>query len=406
MSSVLNKFLSYVAIDTQSKEEVSAVPSTNKQFRLAQMLLDELKAMGVEDARLSDNCYVYGSIPASAGYESEKALGFVAHIDTSPDASGENVKPRIVKYEGGALTLENGLKIDPVTFPNLTRYVGQDIIVTDGTTLLGADDKAGVAEIMAAAETLISDPSIKHGKICIAFTPDEEVGNGTEEFSIPEFGADMAYTVDGGTIGELEYENFNAASAFLTFHGVGIHPGSAKDKMLNSLHVAEEFDAMMPCAQRPEYTEGYEGFIHLTEIEGDIVTTKMHYIIRDHDMAKFTAKKKLMEAAASYINHKYGEGTLELVLRDSYFNMREKILPHMYLIDTAKAAMKAVGVEPIVSPIRGGTDGARLTEMGLPCPNICTGGENYHGCLEYIPVASLEKTYEIILKIVELTYKA
>ncbi len=405
MSSVLNKFLSYVAIDTQSKEEMSAVPSTNKQFKLAEKLLDELKAMGIEDARLSDNCYVYGSIPASAGYENKKALGFVAHIDTSPDASGENVKPRIVKYEGGTLTLENGLTIDPVTYPNLKRYIGQDIIVTDGTTLLGADDKAGVAEIMAAAQTLISDSSLKHGKICIAFTPDEEVGNGTEKFSIPEFGADIAYTVDGGTIGELEYENFNAASAMLTIHGNGIHPGSAKDKMLNSLHVAKEFDAMMPCAQRPEYTNGYEGFIHLTDIQGDIVTTKMHYIIRDHDMEKFTVKKKLMEAAASYINHKYGEGTLELVLRDSYFNMREKILPHMYLIDTAKAAMKAVGVEPIVKPIRGGTDGARLTEMGLPCPNICTGGENFHGCLEYIPVESLEKTHEIILKIVELTYK-
>lgn len=405
MSSALNKFLAYVAVDTQSKEEVSAVPSTNKQFKLAQKLHDELKAIGVKDARLSDNCYVYGSIPASAGYESEKALGFVAHIDTSPDASGENVKPRIIKYEGGAIKLENGLIIDPVTFPNLNRYVGQDIIVTDGNTLLGADDKAGVAEIMAAVETLISDTSIKHGKICIAFTPDEEVGNGTEEFSISEFGADAAYTVDGGTIGELEYENFNAASAFLTIHGVGIHPGSAKNKMLNSLHVAEEFDAMMPCAQRPEYTDGYEGFIHLTDIHGDIVATKMQYIIRDHDMEKFTAKKKLMEAAAGYINHKYGEGTLELNLRDSYFNMREKILPHMYLIDIAKDAMQAVGVEPIVRPIRGGTDGARLTELGLPCPNICTGGENYHGCLEYIPVASLEKTHEIILKIVELTYK-
>ena len=324
-------------------------------------------------------------------------------MDTSPDASGKNVEPRIVKcYDGGDIKLNDSTTISPAEFPSIKRYIGQDIVVANGTTLLGADDKAGVAEIMTLVQTLMNDPTIKHGKICIAFTPDEEVGRGSDMFDVKGFGADYAYTVDGGELGEIEYENFNAASANIVVHGRGIHPGSAKDKMINSIHVANEFDAMLPSAQRPEYTENYEGFIHLTDINGDIESTHMHYIIRDHDFTKFTEKKRVMQAAADYINLRYGSGTLELAITDSYYNMKEKITPHMHLIDNVCRVMRKLGVEPIITPVRGGTDGARLSYMGLPCPNICTGGHNFHGRYEYIPVQSMEKVCDILLSIVKL----
>ena len=322
--------------------------------------------------------------------------------DTSSDASGADIKARIEKnYNGGDIRLNEHTVLSPVDFPKLLNSIGQDIIVTDGTTLLGADDKAGIAEILTMAEELINNPEIKHGKICIGFTPDEEVGRGADLFDVEGFGAEYAYTVDGGEIGEIEYENFNAASAKVSISGRGIHPGSAKDRMINSIHVAQEFDSMLPQAQRPEYTEGYEGFIHLMHIEGDIENTKLVYIIRDHDMAKFEKKKSLMVKAAELVNLKYGEGTLKLTLNDSYYNMREKIQPHIWLVSNVQEIMRDLGVEPITTPVRGGTDGARLSFMGLPCPNICTGGLNFHGRFEYIPVQSMEKVCSILLEIVK-----
>ncbi|MCI6966257.1 peptidase T [bacterium] len=403
MESVAERFLRYVSFDTQSQEGCGQIPSTEKQFALANRLAEEMRAMGIADARVEEHCYVYGSIPATA--EGLPALGFIAHMDTSPDASGANVRPRIVRnYPGGDIPLNADVSIEESMFPALARCIGEDVIVTDGTTLLGADDKAGIAEIMTLSEYLLAHPELRHGRICIAFTPDEEVGCGADRFDVPGFGADFAYTVDGGAPCELEYENFNAASAKLTFHGVGIHPGSAKDRMRNALHMAQEFDAMLPPAERPEHTEGYEGFFHLTELSGDVVEATARYIIRDHDALKFAAKKSLMQAAAAYLCKKYGSGTVELALRDSYYNMKEKILPHFHLIETAKAAMERVGVTPEIVPVRGGTDGARLSYMGLPCPNLGTGGQNFHGVLEYISVQAMETVVEILKAIVEITY--
>ena len=398
---VLSRFINYARIDTASKDDMDCIPSTEKQFNLGKLLVEELQALGVPNARIDEHGYVYAHIDANK--EGVPAYGFIAHMDTSPDASGKNVEPRIVKcYDGGDIKLNDSTTISPAEFPSIERYIGQDIVVANGTTLLGADDKAGVAEIMTLVQTLMNDPTIKHGKICIAFTPDEEVGRGSDMFDVKGFGADYAYTVDGGELGEIEYENFNAASANIVVHGRGIHPGSAKDKMINSIHVANEFDAMLPSAQRPEYTENYEGFIHLTDINGDIESTHMHYIIRDHDFTKFTEKKRVMQAAADYINLRYGSGTLELAITDSYYNMKEKITPHMHLIDNVCRVMRELGVEPIITPVRGGTDGARLSYMGLPCPNICTGGHNFHGRYEYIPVQSMEKVCDILLSIVKL----
>ena len=398
---VLSRFINYARIDTASKDDMDCIPSTEKQFNLGKLLVEELQALGVPNARIDEHGYVYAHIDANK--EGVSAYGFIAHMDTSPDASGKNVEPRIVKcYDGGDIKLNDSTTISPAEFPSIKRYIGQDIVVANGTTLLGADDKAGVAEIMTLVQTLMNDPTIKHGKICIAFTPDEEVGRGSDMFDVKGFGADYAYTVDGGELGEIEYENFNAASANIVVHGRGIHPGSAKDKMINSIHVANEFDAMLPSAQRPEYTENYEGFIHLTDINGDIESTHMHYIIRDHDFTKFTEKKRVMQAAADYINLRYGSGTLELAITDSYYNMKEKITPHMHLIDNVCRVMRKLGVEPIINPVRGGTDGARLSYMGLPCPNICTGGHNFHGRYEYIPVQSMEKVCDILLSIVKL----
>ncbi len=403
MESVAQRFLRYVSLDTQSADGAEQIPSTEKQFALANLLVKEMHAMGISDARVDAHCYVYGSIPATE--QGLPALGFIAHMDTSPDASGEGVRPRIVNgYPGGDIHLNAEVAIEESMFPALAHYVGNDIIVTDGTTLLGADDKAGIAEILTLAEYLLAHPDLRHGRICIAFTPDEEVGCGADQFDVPGFGADFAYTVDGGSPGELEYENFNAASAKLVFHGVGIHPGSAKGRMRNALHLAQEFDAMLPPSARPEHTEGYEGFFHLSELSGDVVEATARYIIRDHDAAKFAAKKALMQSAAAFLCEKYGAGTVELTLKDSYYNMKEQILPHFHLIETAKAAMERVGVAPEIIPVRGGTDGARLSYMGLPCPNLGTGGHNAHGVLEFVPIQSMETVVEILKVIVELTY--
>lgn len=403
METVLSRFMRYIAIDTGSAPDAEKIPSTEKQFDLAKVLLEEMCALGIADARMTENCYVYGSIPATA--EGLPCLGFIAHMDTASDASGANIKPRIVEnYRGGDIPLNENVSIEESLFPSLREYIGCDLIVTDGTTLLGADDKAGVAEIMTLAAYLIAHPEIRHGRIAIGFTPDEEVGCGADLFDVPGFGADFAYTVDGGKPNELEYENFNAASAKVIFRGVGIHPGDAKDKMRNAMHMATEFDAMLPAFARPEHTTGYEGFIHLSSFVGDVVKAELHYIIRDHDSAKFAEKKALMEAAAAYIRAKYGADTVELALTDSYYNMREKILPHFHLVETAMAAMEKIGLVPRVVPVRGGTDGARLSYMGLPCPNLGTGGENFHGVREYIPVQSMEKAVELLKAIVILTY--
>lgn len=403
LSNVTERFLRYVKVDTRSADGVKSIPSTQKQFNLARMIEAEMKEIGLEDVRLDEHCYVYGFIPATDA--SLPTLGFIAHMDTVEWAGEQSVNPRIVEsYDGESIRLNDSVSIDTEVFPYMKALAGQDLIVTDGTTVLGADDKAGVAEIMTMAETLIKDKSIRHGRIAIGFTPDEEVGNGATLFDVKGFNADFAYTVDGGPIGEIEYENFNAASAKVLVHGQNIHPGGAKDKMVNSIHVFEEFNALLPAFERPEHTEGYEGFFHLGSIEGSVEQTKASYIIRDHDMARFEERKALMRRAADFINARYGEGTLELTLKDSYYNMKEKILLHMHLIDTAKAAMEALDIVPEIVPIRGGTDGARLSYMGLPCPNLCTGGYNFHGNKEFISIQSLEKMCELLMEIVKKTY--
>lgn len=396
---VVDRFLKYVSFDTQSDENSQTFPSTQKQKVLGRELAAELTAVGLSDVRFDDYGYVYAVLPATKGCEDRPVLGFLAHMDTSPSASGENVVAKIVSYPGGVLELGNGKSLDPAVFPSLDRYRGQELIVTDGKTLLGADDKAGVAEIMTAISELIAHPEIPHGKITVAFTPDEEVGAGMDHFSVEQFGAQFAYTVDGGELGEIEYENFNAASADLRVHGLNIHPGSAKNKMKNAILMANEWLSRLPAAETPAHTEGYEGFYHVMHIEGDESETSVSLIIRDHDMAKFSARKAFLEDLTAYENRVWGEGCFELTLRDSYFNMREKILPHFELIENAKAAMQKAGVEPECLPIRGGTDGARLSFMGVPCPNLSTGGANFHGVHEYIPVRSMEKMVEVLLNL-------
>lgn len=403
LSNVVKRFLKYVSVDTRSRDDADAIPSTQKQFDLARLIAAEMKELGLENVKLDEHCYVYGYVPATD--PSLPTLGFIAHMDTVEWKGEQCVLPRIVEnYPGGDIYLNPSVAIEEDKFPYLNGLIGQDIIVTDGTTVLGADDKAGVAEIMTLAEMLINDKSIRHGRIAIGFTPDEEVGNGATMFDVKGFGADFAYTVDGGPIGEIEYENFNAATARVTVRGRNIHPGAAKDKMVNSAHVFKEFDALLPALERPEHTEGYEGFFHLEHMQGNVEETKAIYIIRDHDMARFTERKELMQRAAGFINNRYGEGTLLLKLKDSYYNMKEQILPHMHLIDTARTAMQALGITPEIVPIRGGTDGARLSYMGLPCPNLCTGGYNCHGPREFIPVQSLEKMCELLREIVIRTY--
>ena len=403
---VVERFLKYVSFDTQSDEDSVTVPSSAKQKVLGAELAAELSQMGLHGVRMDEYGYVYGWLPATAGCEGVPCLGLIAHMDTSPDAPGAHVQARIVRYEGGVLVqnAEQGISMSPEEYESLRSYAGQDLIVTDGTTLLGADDKAGVAEIFTALEYLTAHLELPHGRIAVCITPDEEVGRGADHFDVEGFGAAAAYTVDGGSPGELEYENFNAASAKLVFHGVGIHPGSAKGRMRNALHLAQEFDAMLPPSARPEHTEGYEGFFHLSELSGDVVEATARYIIRDHDAAKFAEKKALMQSAAAFLCEKHGAGAVELTLKDSYYNMKEQILPHFHLIETAKAAMGRVGVAPEIIPVRGGTDGARLSYMGLPCPNLGTGGHNAHGVLEFIPIQSMEKVVEILKAIVELTY--
>lgn len=403
MEKVTDRFLRYVQIDTQSDEEGTGTPTTEKQHKLARLLVEELTKMGAEEITYDkEHCYVYASIPATEGMEKKPVMGFISHMDTSPAVSGANVRPRIITaYDGKDIVLNSGLGIVMKTadFPELKEYQGKSLIVTDGTTLLGADDKAGVAEIMTMAEYLLSHRDVPHGKLRIGFTPDEEVGAGADHFDVELFSADCAYTVDGGKLGELEYENFNAAGARVTFHGRSVHPGDAKNKMKNALLTAMEFQGMLPVSENPMYTEKYEGFYHLDALNGDIERAVADYIIRDHSREKFEQKKALFEKAGAFLNEKYGEGTVEIELKDSYYNMKEIIEDHMELIDHAMEAMREAGVEPVVVPIRGGTDGARLSYMGLPCPNLCTGGHNFHGRFEYICIESMEAVVRILLNL-------
>ncbi len=397
----IDRFLRYVTYDTQSDEHSDAIPSTAKQKVLGAALAEELAQMGLHNAHMDEYGYVYAWLPATAGCEGIPCVGLIAHMDTSPDAPGAGVKPRVVRYEGGDLVLneEKGIVMRAAEFESLAKYKGQELIVTDGTTLLGADDKAGVAEIMTMAEQLLNDPTIEHGKICIGFTPDEEIGRGANYFDVKGFGAQFAYTVDGGELGELEYENFNAGSANVKVNGLSIHPGSAKNAMLNASLLAMEFHQMLPVEQNPRYTEGYEGFFHLSEMKGHVEQAELDYIIRDHDAAKYEQKKQVMQEIADYLNHKYGEGTFVLTISDSYRNMKEMVQPHMHLIDNAKKAFAQCGVEAQTVPIRGGTDGARLSYMGLPCPNLSTGGHNFHGRFEYIPIEAMDKMVETLINI-------
>jgi len=404
MSKVVDKFLKYVDFDTQSAEDCATVPSTEKQFALAKLLVSELKALGLTDVSMSEHGYVYGTIPATVEADCP-VVGFLAHMDTSPDFSDANTKPQLIKnYDGGDITLNKtlGIKMSPEVFPVLKDYVGQDLITTDGTTLLGADDKAGIAEIVEMAEYLMSHPEIPHGTVKVAFTPDEEVGHGVDFFDVKGWGADVAYTVDGGAFGEMEYETFNAAYMNVIIHGQNIHPGSAKNKMKNAILIGMEFQSMLPEAEKPQYTEMYEGFFHLNGISGNVEETTLRYIVRDHDMKRFEERKALGHAVGDFLNKKYGEGTVEVVTADNYYNMAEKIRPNMYLMDVAAEAFKEMGVDtPKVRPVRGGTDGSRLSYMGVPCPNLCTGGHNAHGKYEFICIQSMEKCVELLIKIAE-----
>ena len=397
------RLLNYVRVYTTSDPESGTHPSAAREFDLAHQLVEELKALGVEDARVDEHCYVYGSLPATPGCEDKPALGLIAHMDTAPDASGENVNPILHEnYDGSDVTLPaTGMVMKVSAFPFLASMKGETLITTDGTTLLGADDKAGVAEIMTAVETVL-EKGLPHGKLCIAFTPDEEIGEGASLFDIPGFGADFAYTVDGGDAGSVEYENFNAAAATVTIHGFSVHPGSAKDTMINASNVAMEFHAALPAFSRPEHTEGREGFFHLTSMQGDVTTAHLGYIVRDHDAAKFAARKAQMQHIAACLNDRYGAGTVELDIKDSYYNMLEKIQPHFHLVENARKAIRAAGLEPIETPVRGGTDGATLSYMGLPCPNLGTGGFNFHGPCECITAEKMDQGVEILLNLVDL----
>lgn len=404
MENILDRFLRYVAYDTQSDPESESQPSTQKQLVLVEALAEELRQLGLKDAAVDEYGYVMATIPSNID-KKVPTIGFIAHVDTAPDMSGANIKPQIIKnYDGGDIILnkESGLRLAITDFPELPMYKGQTIITTDGTTLLGADDKAGVTEIMSAVEYLMAHPEIKHGEIKIGFTPDEEIGRGVDKFDVKKFSADYAYTFDGGMIGELEYENFNAAGAKIFIQGRNIHPGYAKDKMLNAILIATELNAMLPVNERPEYTTGYEGFFHVIRLDGTVEEATLQYIIRDHDRKKFEDKKELMKSCVALMNQRYGENACKLDMKDQYYNMREKVEPHYHIVDTAFKAMQMAGVEPIVKPIRGGTDGARLSFMGLPCPNIFAGGHNFHGKYEYIPLESMEKAKEVLLNIVKL----
>ena len=403
MEKLLNRFLRYVSVDTQSNEESETQPSAAKEWDLLKLLKAELEEMGVE-VNLDEYGYVMASIPSNIGTE-VPAVGFIAHVDTAPDASGKDVKPQIIPdYDGGAIPLKGvpGLQLKPEEFPELLHFKGQTLITTDGTTLLGADDKAGVAEIMNAVQYITEHPEFKHGPVKIGFTPDEEIGRGVVKFDVSRFGADYAYTMDGGEIGELEFENFNAASAKLHIQGRNVHPGNAKGKMKNAILIGQELNSLLPVEQRPEYTEGYEGFFHIISFKGTVEEADFGYIIRDHDRGKFEAKKVLIRQVTDFINAKYGEGTATLTLKDQYYNMREQVEPHYHIIEKAVKAMEMAGVKPKIQPIRGGTDGANLSFKGLPCPNIFAGGLNFHGKMEYVPLESMEKASEVILNLISL----
>lgn len=397
----LERFLRYVTYDTQSSETSETTPSTPKQRLLGKALAQELQDLGLEGAHLAENGAVYAWLPATPGREKVPVLALIAHMDTAPRVPSENVQARVVHYEGGDLVLnqEKGIVTSLKDFPDLAGQVGKDLVVTDGTTLLGADDKAGVAEILTAAETILAE-NRPHGRIVVGFTPDEEIGRGADRFDVAAFAADYAYTVDGGTLGEIEYENFNGAAATVTLRGKSIHPGSARGKLVNAAHLAMEFHQLLPALEVPAATDGYQGFYHLTHMEGQVEEATLSYIIRDHDAAKFQARCAFFETAAAFLNEKYGPGTATAEVVESYRNMKEQILPHMEIIERAQAAMEACGVTPRVVPIRGGTDGARLSYMGLPCPNLCTGGENFHGRFEFIPLEDMEKVADILERIV------
>ncbi len=403
MEKILDRFLRYVAVDTQSDPESESQPSSARQLDLLKMLRDELKAMGVE-AELDEYGYVMASIPSNCGKD-VPAVGFIAHVDTAPDASGKDIRPQIVKdYDGKDILLnaESGLSLKTDEFPELLEYKGQTIITTDGTTLLGADDKAGVAEIMNAVQYIVEHPDFRHGEIKIGFTPDEEIGRGVVKFDVKKFGAKYAYTMDGGRIGELEYENFNAASATVHIQGRNIHPGYAKGKMLNAILIGMELNALLPVEQRPEYTSDYEGFFHIISFSGTVEEATFSYIIRDHDMSLYEKKKETMQKCVDFINGKYGEGTATLTIRHQYYNMRKEVEPHYHIVEKAVKAMEMEGITPHIQPIRGGTDGANLSFMGLPCPNIFAGGHNFHGKMEFVPLESMEKASKVILNIIGL----
>ncbi|KEH89168.1 peptidase T [Clostridium novyi] len=407
MEAVVNKFLKYISFDTKSNEDSNAHPSTEGQMVLAKELARELKEMGMIDVSVDSKAYVMATLPANTENH-VPTIGFIAHMDTAPDMSGKDVKPQFVEnYDGKDIILnkEKNIVLKVKDFPEIKDYIGKTLITTDGTTLLGADDKAGVAEIMTAMEHLINHPEIKHGTVKIAFTPDEEIGAGADYFDVEKFNADFAYTVDGGTVGELEYENFNAAGVKLTIHGRNVHPGSAKDKMINSITVGNELHSMLPENEVPEHTEGYEGFYHIVAFNGTVEETKMQYIIRDFDREKFEERKATMQKVVDTLNSKYGEGTVELKMNDQYYNMKEKVEPVHHIVDTAFKAIEEVGLVPKVVPIRGGTDGARLSFMGLPTPNLFTGGHNFHGKFEFIPTFAMSKAVDVILKIIELYSK-
>jgi len=401
---ILERFLKYIKIDTQSNEESTTCPSTEKQWNLARVVKDELIKIGLKDVNLDENGYLTAELPANTD-KKIPVIGFLAHFDTAPDMSGENVNPQIIKnYDGGDVIInkEKNLVLTPSLFPELKEYKGQTLITTDGNTLLGADDKAGLAEIVTAMEYLAKNPNIKHGTIKVGFTPDEEIGRGVDKFDVEKFNAEFAYTMDGGGVGELEYENFNAAKLTVKIQGRNVHPGYAKDKMINAILLAMEYNAMLPVNMRPEFTTGYDGFFHILKVEGTVENASIVYIVRDHDRTKFEEKKEMARKIGSFLNERYGEGIFTIELVDQYFNMREKVEPVYHIVQTAKKAMELVGVEPKIMPIRGGTDGSRLSYMGLPCPNIFAGGLNFHGKFEYVPLESMQKAVEVIVKIVEL----
>lgn len=400
---ITERFLKYVSFHTTSDTETNLTPSTPGQLEFAKFLAEELASIGLSEIDLDKNGYIMATLPANTEKEIP-VIGFISHLDTSPDMSGRNIKPRVVQnYDGNDILLneEKVIILETTKYPEIKQYIGQDIIVTDGTTLLGADDKAGIAEIVTAMEYLIAHPEIKHGKIRIGFTPDEEIGQGADYFDVNKFGAEWAYTMDGGEIGELEFENFNAASAKITFKGINVHPGYAKHKMKNSMRIAHQFISMLPRHETPEHTEGYEGFYHLMGMEGNVETSTLNYIIRDHDRDRFDRRKKEIIHLVNKINAEFGENTASIELKDQYFNMREKVEPLMHIVDIAADAMKAVGVTPKIKPIRGGTDGAQLSFKGLPCPNIFAGGHNFHGRFEYVPVQSMEKATQVIITIIQ-----